>query len=96
MKPKGITAKLRAAKKRKADKQLAQVNELVTQRDLLCRLCSTSAYRLHHHHIVMRSRGGKHTTSNVVLVCCHCHDQIHAHRLEVTGNADGTLTWRTL
>lgn len=93
MNPKGITAKLRAAKKRKADKQLAAVNELVTRRDLLCRLCS-SAYRLHHHHIVMRSRGGKHTTSNVVLVCCYCHEQIHAHNLHVSGNADGMLIWR--
>ena len=95
MKPTGITAKLRAAKKRKADKQLAQVNELVTQRDLLCRRCG-SAYMLHHLHIVMRSRGGKHTTENLMLVCAYCHGQIHDHKLEVTGNADGTLTWRTL
>lgn len=45
----------------------------------------------HHHHIQYRSRGGKDTTANVVLLCARDHADLHAGRLTITGNADRTL-----
>ena len=92
MSSKGITARLRAARKRKADRMLARVNALVSARDVSCRRCG-SYYALHHHHILWRSRGGQHTTQNLVLVCAACHRLIHDHLLDVSGDADGTLIW---
>ena len=59
-----------------------------------CRWCSPGAIgmlqRAERHHMVYRSRGGQHTTENVLTVCKHtCHTAIHVEGvLRLTGNAD--------
>lgn len=77
---------------------------LVTARDgRKCRACKRSIdagatdmlRKAHHHHVVFRSAGGKDETGNLMLACGICHSNIHAHRLTVSGNADGTLTFST-
>lgn len=67
----------------------AEVYRAVDLRDRgSCRLCGAFSAQHHHHHIVYRSRGGKDATGNVILVCPSCHDDIHAARVRVTGDAD--------
>jgi len=67
----------------------AEVYRAVDLRDRgSCRLCGAVSAHHHHHHIVYRSRGGKDATGNVILVCPSCHDDIHAARVRVTGDAD--------
>ena len=94
------------AAERKQDKRDAQVvhrlaYSVVTSRDKRrCRACGAEANpsalemtrRGHHHHIRFRSAGGKDDTSNLMLACAVCHADIHAHRLTVTGDANGVLT----
>lgn len=33
----------------------------------------------HAHHRLRRSQGGKHTPENLLAVCSHCHERIHAN-----------------
>ena len=55
------------------------------------------ARRAHHlHHVRYRSQGGRWTTTNCVLLCRACHQDVHARILAITGsNADdpGGLTF---
>lgn len=56
-----------------------------------CRACGkvVPVGQRHHHHLVPRSKGRDDSTSNVVLLCGLCHDQVHGARtLMVEGNAD--------
>jgi 5-methylcytosine-specific restriction endonuclease McrA len=54
----------------------------------VCRVCRCLVLRgRHHHHIVFRSRGGKDTPSNLLVLCDWCHTAIHAERIRVTGTA---------
>jgi hypothetical protein len=41
-----------------------------------------------HHHVNYRSTGGGHTLDNVILISRHIHEQIHAGRLRVSGDAE--------
>ena len=67
----------------------AEVYRAVDLRDRgSCRLCGAFSAQHHHHHLVYRSRGGADATGNVILCCPTCHDDIHAARVRVTGDAD--------
>lgn len=93
-KPKGITARLRATKKRKSDTVYAANRLKVITRDVTCRWCQWPADEVHH--IQPRSLGVNHDTANLVLLCRLCHAKIHGKFLRVSGNADATLTFEVL
>lgn len=58
-----------------------------------CRCCGRKE-SLHLHHLTYRSRGGKWTTENIVLLCVFCHALLHARQLWILGkNADKRLTF---
>jgi 5-methylcytosine-specific restriction endonuclease McrA len=72
----------------------------VDMRDKLqCRVCRrhTSPWALtmldkgHRHHIVFRSAGGEDSSANVCILCSGCHALVHAHKLQIEGNADVAL-----
>jgi hypothetical protein len=46
---------------------------------------------LHVHHIVYRSQCGRHTISNLVLLCPHHHTVVHLGLWSLTGDANGRL-----
>lgn len=92
----------KAEKRLAAQKAQRDVYRLVTARDKRkCRACLNQAdpnaldmlKRGHHHHIQFRSAGGRDESSNLMLACARCHSAIHAHRLTVSGDADGPLTF---
>lgn len=87
------TSKAKAAKNRRKAVRYRQVCRAVDARDgMACRVCGRLCVTNgHHHHLVFRSRGGQDTAANVILICASCHDDIHAHRLTVTGNGNGGL-----
>jgi len=45
------------------------------------------------HHILPRSRGGGHAPTNLVTVCSTHHELLHRDVVQVTQEADGSLTW---
>jgi 5-methylcytosine-specific restriction endonuclease McrA len=49
-----------------------------------CRAC-TRRTRLHLHHVQLRSHGGPWSTTNCVLLCRDCHQDVHARILIVQG-----------
>ncbi len=90
-------AKLRAAKKAAKATAWRKVCRAVDRRDgAFCRACKRQfgvwgLEMREHHHIVPRSLGGKDTTANVLSVCSLCHQDRHAGRLAITGDADGAI-----
>lgn len=96
--PKGTTRFDRATS-RKASR-LAQerlVHQAVDQRDgHTCRVCGrycspmavTLLERGHRHHLTYRSKGGGTTTENICTLDAHCHNEVHAGRLRLSGDAD--------
>lgn len=46
------------------------------------------------HHVVFRSAGGGDETSNLVTLSPLAHRAVHEHRLDITGNGDGTVMCR--
>jgi hypothetical protein len=57
-------------------------------------LWDANPYRqMHPHHIKFRSAGGEDTTANVITLDPKIHDEIHAHRLECSGNGNGVVTF---
>lgn len=87
-KPKGITAKLRARKKRQQAKPNGAVYAWVTARDPICRGCHSRPATQRHH---LRGRGWT-TREDVCGVCDDCHDELHVRiggkTLMITGNAE--------
>ena len=88
----------KAEKKRETEREKRRVYKSVNIRDrYTCRACGTQPRQwqmpLHHHEIRFRSAGGTFTTANVCLLCAKDHADIHAHRLTVTGDANGVLTF---
>jgi 5-methylcytosine-specific restriction endonuclease McrA len=90
----------RKQRNRTREAEREEVYAAVDRRDRYrCRVCGHRAdpkalgltERGHRHHIIYRSRGGRHTSWNVVLLCAGCHEEIHAKRLFVSGNADEEL-----
>lgn len=97
-KPKGVTAKRRATKKRRKQVAAQPVYDHVTKRDPICRGCSKNPTTQRHH---MEGRDVPETVHNVCGVCDDCHDDIHVRlggkRLKITGDAeerDGLLIYR--
>lgn len=91
--PNRTISKARAAKRRKFEAVKRDVYALVDARDHFRARCCGAQIRLHRHHLVYRSRGGKHTTDNVALICLGHHSMIHDGLIEATGNANGTITF---
>ena len=54
-----------------------------------------SAKHLDVHHVVFQSRGGKHSLSNVTLLCSACHHKLHAGMLAITGSAPDKLVFQS-
>jgi 5-methylcytosine-specific restriction endonuclease McrA len=88
----------RKARDREAEKR--EVYDAVNRRDRYrCRVCGKHAdpralgllEQGHHHHVIYRSRGGRHRSWNVVLLCGGCHAEVHAKRLFLSGNTDEDL-----
>jgi hypothetical protein len=69
---------------------------LLVERDQGCAVpgCSNTRW-LDAHHIVSWLRGGLTDPDNLVMLCSHHHDQVHAGKLTVIANADGTFSFRT-
>ena len=55
-----------------------------------CRFCK-SRDALHIHHIIYRSQGGEDSLANLVTVCYHHHDMVHARKFKIEGDANGRL-----
>ncbi len=70
-----------------------RIRRAVRKRDMhTCRWPScTNTVHLHVHHIVFRSHRGRHTISNLVLLCAHHHRVVHLGLYELTGDANGRL-----
>mgnify|MGYP003624775335 CR=1 FL=1 len=92
---------VKAKRKRAAERTWRKVcREVDIRDDGKCRACSrrttvafppTHPLSRHRHHIVFRSQRGPDTTANVLTLCAICHADVHAHWLEIIGNANGEL-----
>lgn len=91
---KGYEARRTAARRRAREAEKKRVYALVDARDGYRSRLSGRTDRLEHHHIRPRSLGGRHETSNIVLLTADEHRAVTEHRLEITGNADGVLEFR--
>lgn len=85
----------KATKKADEARQMKACFAAVTTRDgHACRVCKRRVGGMglleagHHHHLAYRSRGGTHTTENVVLLCVQCHSAVHDAEIRLTGDAD--------
>lgn len=92
----------RAAEKRlrlqlKTKRQREVYAQVDAREKYRCRHCARPlpAMQRHHHHIRFRSKGGRDTTANVVLICAEAHAELHAYRLFIVGDdANGVLRFR--
>lgn len=65
------------------ERQLKAARTFVKARDKgLCRCCRKPGGQVHH--LRYRSQGGDHDPNNLALLCQRCHEDIHAHLIEVT------------
>jgi hypothetical protein len=93
-KPKGPTAKRRAAKRRANLKLMADAYAQVDARDGgLSRLSGQPGQC--HHHIKGRVGALLYDTRNIVTLTTAEHDAVHAKTLWVSGDADGDLRFDT-
>ena len=83
--------------KRKADeaKAIKECYAAVDQRDgRQCRVCQARVGGVglldatHHHHLQYRSKGGEHSTDNVITLCVRCHTALHAGEIALSGDAN--------
>ena len=90
---KGITARLRATKRRRQQTADAAVYAAVDARDGCRSRLSGIVGAIEHHHIVYRSLGGKTTTANVISLTPSEHELVHAKRIvirpQTEAGADG-------
>ena len=86
---KGITARLRASKRRRQQTEDKPVYQAVHARDGgICQVCGIyCGQSIHLHHIIYRSLGGPTTLENLLSVCQKCHAGIHAREIEVDGGS---------
>jgi RRXRR protein/HNH endonuclease len=49
----------------------------------MCQQCCKKNVRLEAHHIVFKERGGKDTLANLLTLCEHCHQQVHAGKIHL-------------
>lgn len=88
---KGTAKRLKAWQKRMDGLLLKLAVSLVDVRDgHRCRICNDyEGADIQHHHIVYRSRGGKHTTANLISLCATCHlVLVHGGHFKLSGDAD--------
>lgn len=68
--------------KLEAERQLKQARAFVKARDKgKCKCCGKPGAEVHH--LRYRSLGGEHDTNNLALLCKTCHEDIHAHLIQV-------------
>lgn len=99
--PKDQPTRQRVAHRQQRAHDLTLAKREVWQRDgYRCRICGRAVSnrgplesRGHVHHLVARSRSKalRAVTSNLLLTCALCHADLHAYRIVVTGNANGTV-----
>jgi hypothetical protein len=74
-----------------------QVHQQVDARDHhTCRVCGRYCSplavglleRSHRHHLAYRSKGGDTSASNLATLCAHCHADVHAGRVRLSGDAE--------
>jgi len=64
------------------ERQLREARRFVKARDGgKCKCCGRSGAEVHH--LKYRSQGGDHDPNNLALLCKRCHEDIHAHLIEV-------------
>lgn len=64
------------------ERQLREARRFVRARDGgKCRCCGKPGAEMHH--LKYRSHGGDHDPNNLALLCHRCHEDIHAHLIEV-------------
>lgn len=88
---------------REARQIWAEICAVIFERDKgRCRVCARRVKknaddprkRAETHHIVYRSAGGEDLPMNLLLTCGICHSLEHQHRIEISGNGNGTATVR--
>ena len=81
--PKGTPRVLsKRAVRLEKERQLKEARRFVRERDGgKCRSCGKSGAEVHH--LRYRSQGGDHDPNNLALLCQRCHEDIHAHLIEV-------------
>ena len=57
--------------------------DVLERDDHQCQVCGTHRDLQLHHWLHFRSRGGGHDAWNLVTVCWRCHEQIHAHEIDI-------------
>ena len=78
-------------KAREKERQWQRVRACVLVRDnRRCRVCKTRD-GVDVHHIRFRSVGGEDSTANCAALCRVCHADVHAYRLVLSGDANGTI-----
>lgn len=83
----------RDVKRERENEQRSVAHQVSVRDERKCRCCGRSE-GLHHHHLHFKSRGGKNTVENELLVCKFCHALIHARQLWVLGlNANKRVTF---
>lgn len=81
--PKGQTrAIIKRLRDHEKKRQLRKARAFVMKRDGgKCRCCKRRGAEVHH--LKYRSQGGDHDPNNLALLCKTCHEDIHAHLIEV-------------
>ena len=60
----------------------SRIRSFVIERDRrTCQVCGETAEDIQIHHIVWRCHNGSDHPKNLMVVCEHCHKQIHARQL---------------
>tara|TARA_R110000824_G_scaffold114851_1_gene265648 strand:+ start:804 stop:1097 length:294 start_codon:yes stop_codon:yes gene_type:complete len=92
----GPTAKARATRTRSRIALYRRVCSVVDERDGdACRCCGVwVGDARHHHHIVYRSQRGTDSADNLLVLCARCHDAVHRHDVNISGDAvSAVFTW---
>ena len=61
--------------------RVSDKNEVFERDNYTCQICGKKHERLEVHHIVFKSEGGSNSMSNLVSLCCDCHEKIHKGKL---------------
>ena len=85
----------KAQRRAEEARQMREVYAQVNARDgHCCRICRRKVGGVgmleagHHHHLQYRSKGGTHTSANVILLCRGHHQAVHDAAIRLSGDAD--------
>lgn len=71
------------AEEKLSAKEWRRLKKDVTERDgKCCRNCRRER-GLDLHHVIFRSLGGRDVIENLILLCHHCHREVHGHVLKI-------------